>query len=55
MSNQRAIKKLLMKFKGIEFKKVEHFFRDGKKIGKRVTSMIGKYKFKRAPGRPCAK
>ena len=53
MSNQRAIKKQLMKCKSIGFKKVEHFFSKGKKVGTRITSMIGKYKFINIPGRKC--
>ncbi len=50
MSQQRAVKKKLMKWLKKDFKKVEHFFTRGKKVGMRVTSMIGLYKFKQAPG-----
>jgi hypothetical protein len=51
MSNQRAIKKQLMKNKELGTKKIEHFFHKGKKIAQRETSMVGALKFKRAAGR----
>lgn len=53
MSNQRAMKKQMMKFRNLSTKKVEHFFKKGEKVGTRITSMVGQLKIESAPGKRC--
>ena len=53
MSNQRKLKKSLMKFRKLGTKKLERFFSKGKQTGIRITSMIGVHKFALAPGKAC--
>ena len=48
MSNQRAIKKAMMKHKGTDTKHTEIFPTKGRKPIIRKTSTIGKLKFNRA-------